>query len=478
MQDSGISLEELSNLRYFGHRISKCNTFSEVIEETFNKIEEKLNPQVVSLFLLSKNGLIERYSFRAVDKHGKLIDFEAMEYSKKWPICERYEPGDGFSGKAAKPKDPTVYPYGEIYRQSNITETNLDKLEYTEGYIETIGELKCGISVPLNVGNEVKTLGTIEVINKKKSSILVERKNNNLRVIEFSEADAVWLSLVGSQVSDAISSFLSQEKEDIYANIISEIVDSENSTTDPQTVYRNITNKLVEHEFLPYKACILRAVSGNNLYVINDRPCTSDINWEEKGNSPRPIDNKYIVGETCLTGKPIIVEDIEKEIARFESRKWIDGNHLKSFICYPLSTKGKVVGTMSLFTGALHNFSERECKFLDNISNLIVAYIVKERFSEEKEIPKESYQVPGKTENTTTILPEEKKPTPGVFSISEIEQRYQGQWVTIEVTEVIKGFPKSGKVIFNSQKIEEIEDKISDFKGDLYTFYCGNLKKE
>ncbi len=126
-------------------------TLDRIINKTFDKIRQTLNPQVISVFLFSKNGCIEKYKTWGKDRNNKDIE-------NGWLKDERYNRGQSFSGKAAQGD-----PYGEPHFSNNLDEeTRIGKLSYGKHYEEKLGFLKCGISVPLD--SNYRTFGTIEVL--------------------------------------------------------------------------------------------------------------------------------------------------------------------------------------------------------------------------------------------------------------------------------------------------------------------------
>lgn len=353
--EPSVLLKELNNLREIGSIMFRCAEVEEVIKEAFRRIEEKLHPQVFSIFLFSKDGYIERIAIYGKDKNG--IDIE-----KDWLPNEKYEPGESFSGKAAAPKPGHFY--GEP-NWSNSLEQDIEKLTKGNVYAEKLGFLKCGISVPLNGTH--RTFGTLEVINKLDPQ---SRKPNNNLV--FSEEEVYWLTIIGAHVAIAISRLRNKEEDKIFAKISCLLADPNNEQTPSEDVYSSIAKQLVG-PLMPYKACILRVTDDlYGLYIIG-KACTDDISFDGKDEDWRII-GEGIVGEVFATGIYKEVEEIELNKSNFKSIEWIEYNKLKSFICLPLLIEGKAIGTISLFTGYVHKFSNGEIDFLKNVSFLLAEY--------------------------------------------------------------------------------------------------------
>jgi len=357
--EAGISLPEITNLREFGNRLLRCKTVDEVVEEAFKKIDEKLLPQVVSLFLFSKDGTIKRVKIHGFDNHSESIP-------QNWLANEQYEPGESFSGKAAVPQNLGSSPYGEPYWQENL-DLEIEKFSNGHGYLEKLGFLRGGISVPLNGAH--RTFGTIEVLNRRTKRD--DRTGDPF--LAFIEEDVCWLTVAGAHIAAAISRIRKQEEEKLFASICRMLADPDDTKENPGAVYKSIANQFVSG-LTPYKACILRMAYEDKLFV-QERSSTPDVSFEGKGNSSRNV-GELIVGEVYRDRNPVIVECIEERKNDFSSIQWISSQKLKSFICYPLATQGEVVGTISLFTGYVHRFSESDLFFLENVSYLIAAYRV------------------------------------------------------------------------------------------------------
>lgn len=175
---------------------------------------------------------------------------------------------------------------------------------------------------------------------------------------------------------------------------------------------------------MPYKACILRMEYCGALFPI-EKACTDDINFDEKDEDIRGIGQGMgIVGEVLKNGTYIAVEEIEQNISKFISSRWIKSKKLKSFICFPLVIEGKVVGTLSLFTGYVHKFSDIDIDFLKNVSFLLAAYRV--RIDQEKDsIEKKVDEDPSKNSRRRGIDArlEILNSEGGFISISEVAKK-------------------------------------------------------
>jgi GAF domain-containing protein len=363
-------LKILQKLRKIGNSLFHCQTIEDIFEQVYQEIEEKIHPQVISLFLFSKNGCIQRRAFFGIDRDGKKID-------QKWLIDEHYQPGESFSGKAVPINTNTnsSNPYGETYT-SNELDQGVDKLSYGNEYRQKLGFLKCGISVPLNGTN--RTFGTLEVINKIDPST-----GNPDKKLLFSEEEVYWLTILGAHVANAISRLRKKNEDEIVYDITTRVANPYNEKYSIESVYKSIAEKLIHKEFMPYKVCIFRLKYEGDYLSVIDKACTKDVKWLERSDEPR-TSGQGIVGEVFKSKKPIIIQNIETNKQKFFNKQWLEINQLKSCICYPLIMQGEVVGTVTLFTGYHHNFSDSDKAFLENISFQLGAFkVINELWKEE-----------------------------------------------------------------------------------------------
>jgi GAF domain-containing protein len=354
--EASISLESISDLRNFGNQLLSFCTLEEIYRSLFDLINREIHPQVVSIFLFSKDGCIERVGISGIDKFKQQItDKWLFEDNKK----EIYLPGKSFSGFAVSPKEGSAY--GEpILSEKLEQDFNLD---YGKEYREKLGFLEYGISVPLNGTHH--TFGTIEVINKK------NRKTGDPDpTIPLTQRDLCWLTIVGAHVSAAISR-LRKFKEDKIITYLTHQLVQENVSKD--NIFEEVAKMIAEEQLMPYKVCIIRLIQQDMFLPVVGSAATPDINLNNKGFSSRNI-NEGMIGKVCNEKIPKEINKIKERIDEFLSKKWIEDYNLQSFFCYPLITQGNVVGVMSIFTGYEHYLHDSDRRFLETIAYLLAAY--------------------------------------------------------------------------------------------------------
>jgi len=353
---------ELTELFTFRNLILKSEPFDKVISSTLEIVLKRIRSQTVSVFLCSKEGLIQRKSIIGFDKNGNKIE-------SNWFPKEIYELGESFTGKVIM---PTIYStYGEPQWSDNLSLQELD-IKGKEEYIEKLGGLYCAISVPLN-GRHC-TYGALEAINK------IDRNRRSKDHGKFSKEDVFWMSTIAMNLATAISSLRRKDELDLLSEIGKLLVKPLHDEIDEKNFYFRIVKKLTG-SLMPYKACILR-IANDNLDLEIVARSGETVTWSHR-NDESVANSKRIVGKVYSTGQHVRYNDLEKKIDEFENKTWIKINKFKSFICIPLSMKESIVGTLSLFTGYRHSFYENDVAFLNNIGFLIASFTERLRLTQQ-----------------------------------------------------------------------------------------------
>lgn len=374
-QYSRSLLDQLNGLRRFGGSLAECSSIEQVFEEACHEIKGRLNPQLTSLFMFSKDICIERRETLGIDRYGREITTE------NWSIPnEKYQPGESFSGKTiissvVDEGSEKVKSYGESHYANNL-DKQVDALKFGAEYVERLGFLRCGVSVPLNGMH--KTFGTLEVVNRISSESGFPEKD-----LLYTEEDAYWLTILGAHVANAITKLRDKWEESILSEISRRLANPENEEFIVQSVYESIARKLVG-EYMPYKACIIRRTFDDQNLEVDAKKCTEDISWRKRLDQTRSKDTQTFVGRVFTTGHYEVEEDIEANLGMFKNQDWIKEHGFKSYICFPLSIQGKIIGTISLFAAYKHRFSENDISLLRNISFLLASFKVLDELSKEK----------------------------------------------------------------------------------------------
>ena len=353
---SASPLDELKSLNQARTSLMACNSVDDVIQRALELIRDKLNSQVASIFLFTKNGVIKRRGINGIDKDGNSIE-------NTWFPDEEYAPGASFSGRAI-PTFEEELGFGEPQWSNDLYhDFTLDE-ETKIPYLNKLGNLNGAISVPLN--GRYRTFGTIEVLNK-----LDDKK--------FTYDDVYWLSHIATIVANFVSDTRKKKEVDFFTEITQKLILVEETNHDLylQAIYNLVVEKVTEY-YTPYKACILRVLNKDKSSKIESKSGTSDVYWS---NIEMNVEKPYsgIAKEVLQTKKPIFITDIDLNKNRFCNRKFINDNCFKSYACIPLLIKRELFGTISVFIGYSHKFSTNHENFLINVGYLTAATIARVR---------------------------------------------------------------------------------------------------
>lgn len=353
-------LDKLATITKVSSELMQSKSLEEAIDKALDMVRVQLNAQVASLFLLSKEGVVERIGISGTDAEGTFIENE-------WLQNEHYEPGESFSGCSIPTADSDSEYGSPNFVFSDLIET-CPKMKYGRDYKEKLGELRCGISIPLN--GTSGTFGSLEVLNKNIPA-------------KFTYEDVVWLSLIGSNLSGIIRLFISKEYNETFQSLVDILVSLKPNSRgfDLNAICEGIT-KLVISRFTPYKVCIIRVPGKDESLRIKAQSYTDDISWLKRKNSSIPK-KCYIIGQVYDTQKAQYIEDIESNINSFFNKVWIRDQELKSYACLPLSIRENCVGTISVYTTFTVKFRKSERDFLEYLAFLIAAIIERVRIINE-----------------------------------------------------------------------------------------------
>ena len=366
---SSSPLDELKSLNQARTSLMVCDTVDEVIQKALELVRHKLNCQVASIFLFTKNGVIKRRGINGIDQEGNSIE-------NTWFSEEEYAPGASFSGKAipeCNPKQHAESGCGESQPQFGEPQWSNDLRQFAMDeqtkipYLKKLEELTCGISVPLN--GRYRTFGTLEVLNKLDNS-------------KFSKNDVYWLTLIATNVANFISDFIRKKEVDAFTEITQkllylEVIDKDFHSKE-QEVYDLVVGKITE-DYTPYKACILRVANENGDLEFKAKSGTSDVDWLNMRSNVKK-ECKGIAVEVYQTKNNIFIENTDDNINKFYNPEFIKKNNFKSYVCIPLLIRGEVFGTISIFIGYYHEFSIDHKYFLNKIAFVIAAAVAKVRF--------------------------------------------------------------------------------------------------
>jgi GAF domain-containing protein len=345
----------------------------EFLRRALKIVHKRFHAQTAAIFLINKDGLLKRFSIFGVDKHGNEIE-------PNWYKEEAYPVNsESFVGRAATPAEDIediedVEEYGE-YGQFQFTadlenESNLDE-KSKQMYFEKCGTLRGAIAVPLNGRN--RTYGVLRIVNEidpATKAVLVSSI--------FKELNVAWLSLLATYIANALSNFRRDVQTRILEFLNGQIANPSSSITNyyQETIryYQNILDLLVMNSETAFKAGVLRLIDDETqtLKVVATSIFSSDV---ERDDKPRKI-GEGLAGSVAESRQRLILTDISN--TEFYNKPWVSQNSFKTFSCFPLISRGNLLGTLSLYTAYNYDYHDDSINFLQSVADSIATFTLLE----------------------------------------------------------------------------------------------------
>jgi hypothetical protein len=348
---------------------------SDIIDKILKVTCEKLKAQNASIFLISKDGVLERAGIYGHDVNQKEIDNEWLS-GESYGVLNSF-----FTGKAALHKGTSPYgsiQYTEVFKGSDKEENSI-----FEQYYEKLGDLKNAIAIPLSGRN--KTYGVLRIINCTDSRVpgIFPIKSCNFRL---------YLTTLSTSISSRLSYFRRDVKSSLLEYFSHLLIQS---TCDTEEIYQKILDLLVQNPETAFKAAILRVKAQNNSLRVKAKSLFEgvDINRDDQD---RQENDRSFLSSVVLGKKRLIVQDIQslintddeaiKENHPFKNDQWIKKNGFQCFACFPLMTKeNEIQGTLSLYTGYNYEFHADSIRFLQGIVDQLSAFLFRLKLEKQKQ---------------------------------------------------------------------------------------------
>lgn len=131
-----------------------------------------------------------------------------------------------------------------------------------------------------------------------------------------------------------------------------------------------ISSDLYLEDILKLVVTVTAQAMGSNLcslMLFNDKEeliirATQTVS-ENYVKKPPMKAGEGISGKVALQNKPIAVYDVFKE-KDYKNKELARKEGIRSFLCVPLSVKGKVIGVINLYTSEPHRFTKNEINVL------------------------------------------------------------------------------------------------------------------
>ena len=340
-----------------------------------------LKCQVAFVYLLDKDGYITRIAidghFGAHKGHAKIPD--DWLYDQTWRDGqgkpEHYTIDDGSLTGRGFPKTGEERALGKTQHAANFEREYLNPHEYKYGveYKQSLGNLLSGISV--KIAGSSRPYGAIDLIGKKDSQDELTR---------FTKEDYYLLDSIARITAAQISRIRKKSREhimDILINGLYTLRDSQYNVL--KQTCQNLANELISHAF-PFKVCIIRQYSKANGFtnLAKAPPAPSKeygISWNWRSKGQPVLDPDHATQDVINNKTEKFCKDLKEDLSgrkvKFHNGDWILKNNLASLAIYPLISNKEVVGSISIYTGYIYQFSDEDKDFLANVSRLL-AFLV------------------------------------------------------------------------------------------------------
>ncbi|MEM9266513.1 MAG: GAF domain-containing protein [Cyanobacteria bacterium P01_F01_bin.13] len=316
----------------------------------------KLCAQTAAVFLINKDGLLKRFGFIGYDKYGNLIDRDWFQ-EEAYPLDS-----SSFVGRASMPGENSKY--GETQYASDLGDERLDGLGKVK-YTEKCGYLKGAIAIPLNGRN--KTYGVLRIINKLDSKTRLPATD-----FVFEKDDVVWLTLLSVYLANALSNY----RRDVQTKILQYL----NymfawPSTQGSDYYTKATRLLAKNPETAFQAAVLRLLEPKTkILKVVSTAFSSNVHGKRDDN---PINfGEGLAGWVAANTERLILSKIslDDEIVKFRNKAWVQENRFEAFGCFPLFVRGKILGTLSLYTGYNYDFHADTTDFILSFTESLATF--------------------------------------------------------------------------------------------------------
>lgn len=347
-----------------------------LIDTSLDVVRNKLYPQVVAIYLFSKEGNLYRAGIKGVNSEGNLVKewFEEPHYSlsnKEHESC--------YIVKAAKNEESQFLNY--------FDEESLPK-KIWDSYSEVLGGLRCSMAFPLDGKN--RTYGVLVLMNK------IDQKTGNIMLnsCAFSDEEYSWFSEISSLIAIAMSSFHRGEQDKLENDLSKLLVED----SPKEEVYKEVVRRLTS-ENTGFKVCVLRIKNEQEKLEVVDVYAHGNNDEERKKILNSRINTPIQTNATIQTEVGSFHSKIKKSlkpekflinestIGKFsENQKWVRDNKFKSFGCFPLVAGDDFFGTISLYSAYEYNFYPSYDNFLDRVTTLLASFILRVKRDDQKNV--------------------------------------------------------------------------------------------
>jgi signal transduction histidine kinase len=335
--------DELAGLKERNARLSLLNEISNVIHSTLDP-EEALN-----LILREAVRVMRASSGSAVliNPTNGLLEIQASQGLPPTAKQLRLRVGEGITGWVARTGQP-----------ARVSDVRADPR-----YVTINSRVRSELAVPLEVEGEVR--GVLNV--------------DSSRLDAFSAADQELLQALSVQAAKVIHTTWLYEQLRLKARLFESLVSvgqTINSTLNLDDALLVITRE----------GCQLMEAKMCSLLMLDDTRQWLDLKasfgaGEAYLQKPRLGVEESLLGMVMRRKKPVQVENVQTS-TRYQHVEIARREGLVSLLSVPLLFGGEAIGTLSVYTGVLHSFSNEEIRILSALAALSAIAIEKARLYE------------------------------------------------------------------------------------------------
>ncbi|MEM9543102.1 MAG: GAF domain-containing protein [Cyanobacteria bacterium P01_E01_bin.42] len=322
----------------------------DIINHALKITYEKIECKVVTLFLFSKDGLLERAGLYGLNTDANLvIDNDELD-SEIYGINQK-----NIISRVVKPFSESKF--GELQFISDISKAELsdrEKQRY-EQYEQKFGILTSEIAIPLNGRN--KTYRVLRIFSKEKG---------------FSKEDILSLNVTG-YIATALSNF----RRDVQIEMFKYLSKVLMLAVDIKMVCKQVAEMLVLNPETAFKACIIRVKNNYDRNFHVETFSRLDTVTDNRDDNPVKETDKRLLSKVIQAKKLVVIQKIQEpeNLIKFRNQDWICENNFESFGCFPLVVKDEIIGTLSPYTGYNYDFHPDIIDLVESITSLLAMFI-------------------------------------------------------------------------------------------------------
>lgn len=327
MKNKGIDLfYEVTNLENLDLNLSAEKFFSLIIDNIYLKIQDIEFIQIPSLFVqsLKEYLYLEEVCFISLNPFNEII--------KSFPINCNRQIKDIFK------KNILLYKAGkEIENRVIIEGKDNDQIFLFSIYNNPMTTSFCMIYFKINKG----------YVDILKTSI----SNKIIRILDY--------------INNKLITYYRLQRNIQEINVLHNVSVAFGATSSLDELIDIIVKKA--KNVFKADVCTLMLIENNELYI------KYSIGLPEEVKGVRQKIGEGIAGKVAQTGKPLIINDIDKVEDKFELEK-----NYKSSMVVPLKAKeGKTIGVLSVSKNSFYPFSENDMQTLYNLATVAATAIEK-----------------------------------------------------------------------------------------------------